>query len=297
MPTGLKRLGYLWHDYYRDSLSQGDFIRLRDFIHSLTGIKMDVSKTAMLESRIRKRLINLNLYSFRDYCEYLFSPSGSEKELVDFIDVITTNKTDFFREPDHFDYLVMNAIPELINENGGDLNKLNLWSAACSRGNEAYTIAIVVSEFLKTYPDIKFDFSILATDICTNVIEEGKRAIYSIDEIEPVPAPLRKRYFMKSRNPDNKVARVVPELRDKVNFKRLNLMDNELGLQEKMDVIFCRNVYIYFDKKTQDDITFKLCRNLKPNGYLFMGHSEMLDCRCFPLISTAPAVYKKISKS
>lgn len=281
-------------EFYSDNLSKSDFSRLSNFIHSRIGIKMPFSKLNMVESRLRKRLKELKIRSYRDYCDYLFTSVGMEKELEKFINVITTNKTDFFREPDHFEFLVRRVVPDLMTADGsGVKRRLALWSAACSRGNEAYTLAIVLNEFSRQYPGLTFDFFILATDISTHVLEKARKAVYSHDEIGPVSQELRKRYFLRSKDRKNNLVRVVPDIRDKVKFRRLNLMDNDFKLREPMDIIFCRNVIIYFDKDTQNDLITKLCRYLKAGGYLFMGHSEVLDCHGLPLVSVAPAVYKK----
>ena len=258
---------------------------------------MPWSKMTMVESRLRKRLRSLKINNFSDYCDFLFSTQGMEKELKFFIDVITTHKTEFFREPDHFKYLAQRVVPELITKKGSGLSrKLNLWSAASSRGNEVYTIAIVLDEFRQRYPGLNFDFSILGTDISVDVLEEAQRAIYDHEEIEPVPINLRKKYFLRSKDSRKNLVRVVPELRNKVTFRQLNLMDDDFKLREAMDIIFCRNVIIYFDKKTQDNLILRLCKHLKPDGYLFMGHSEVLHCTDDkPLVSTAPSVYRKVA--
>ncbi len=282
--------------YYSDRLSENVFSRLSHFIHSNMGIKMPLSKITMVESRLRKRLKLLRINNFSDYCDYLFSDQGLEQELKYFIDVITTHKTDFFREPDHFEYLVQRVIPELVAQKGSGLGrKLNIWSSASSRGNEAYTIAIVLDEFRRRYPGLNLDYFILGTDISLDVIEIAQKAIYDHDEIEPVPVSLRKKYFLRSKNSQNNLVRVVPELRSKVKFRQLNLMDDDFKLREAMDIIFCRNVLIYFDKKTQDDLILRLCDHLKTDGYLFMGHSEVIHCTDkLPLMPTAPAVYRKV---
>ena len=287
-----------FHESYSQSLSKNDFIRLSDFIQSRIGIKMPLSKINMVEARLRKRLKELKLTSYTSYCDYLFTKEGIDKELEKFINVITTNKTDFFREPDHFEFLIRKTVPDLITANGSGVKRsLTLWSAACSRGNEAYTLAIVLSEFARQYPGLTFDFLILATDISTHVLEKAQRAVYSHDEIGPVSQELRKRYFLRSKDKNSNLVRVVPAIRDKVKFRRLNLMDNDFKMREPMDIIFCRNVIIYFDKETQNNLIAKLSRYLKEGGYLFMGHSEVLDCHSLPLVSVAPAVYKKIGRS
>jgi chemotaxis protein methyltransferase CheR len=283
-----------YEEFYSKSLSKSDFSRLSHFIQSRIGIKMPLSKLNMVEARLRKRLKELKINSYSDYCDYLFSPEGMDKELEKFINVITTNKTDFFREPDHFEFLIRKTVPDLITTNGSGVKKrLTVWSSACSRGNEAYTLAIVLSEFARQYPGLTFDFFILATDISTNVLEKAQRAVYSHDDISVVSYDLRKRYFLRSKDRNQELVRVAPEIRNKVKFRQLNLMDNDFRLREPVDIIFCRNVIIYFDRKTQRDLIIRLCRNLVSDGYLYMGHSEVLDCHGLPLVSVAPAVYKK----
>ena len=251
----------------------------------------------MVESRLRKRLRSLKLCSYSEYCDFLFSDRGMEEELKFFIDVITTHKTDFFREPDHFEYLVQKVVPELIAKKGPGLGRrLNIWSAASSNGKEAYTLAFVLDEFRQKKSDLDFDYFILGTDISTDVLEEARKAIYDHEDIEPVPIDLRKKYFLRSKDPGKNLVRVAPGVRNKVKFRQLNLMADDYQLREPMDIIFCRNVIIYFDKKTQDDLILRLCKHLKPGGYLFMGHSEVLHCIDMPLVSTAPAVYRKLIK-
>ena len=281
-------------DTFIKTLSQQDFKRLSEFIHSNLGIKMPGTKITMIESRLRKRLRVLKMNSFTDYCNFLFSDRGMKEELNFFIDVVTTHKTDFFREEDHFRYLVQRVIPELVTRMGSGVGrKLNLWSAASSRGHEVYTIAIVLDEFRSRYPGLNFDYSILGTDISNDVLEDGRKAIYDHEEIDPVPTGMKKKYFLKSKDRSKNLVRVIPELREKVNFRQLNLMDDDFKLRELMDVIFCRNVMIYFDKSTQDKLLFKLCNYLRTGGYLFMGHSEVLHNPDLPLVSKAPAVYRK----
>jgi chemotaxis protein methyltransferase CheR len=282
---------------HSQGLSKNDFTRLSNFIQSRVGIKLPLSKLTMVETRIRKRLKALKIDSYPDYCDYLFTVEGMENELENFINVITTNKTDFFREPDHFEFLVRKAVPDLLARNGSLLKKrLNLWSAACSRGNEAYTTAIMLSELAAKCPEYVFDYLILGTDISTDVLETARRAVYQGVDIAPFSSDLRKKYFLASKDKCKNLVRVVPEIRKKVLFRYLNLMDRDFKLQDTMDVIFCRNVIIYFDKQTQHELAVKLCRHLNEDGYLFMGHSEVLDCHDLPLESVAPAVYKKVAR-
>jgi len=277
----------------KNELSPKDFRRLSDLVHGEFGIKMPSSKKTMLESRIRKRVLLLGMNSLRDYCDYLFSREGLNRELVHMIDSVTTNKTDFFREPAHFSYLTNTALHTLINDYGAGIRKeLIVWSAGCSSGEEPYTLAMVLSEFAKKYPG--FRFMILATDISTRVLQAAKLAVYEEEKTYPIPPALKAAYLMKSRDKSRGLLRVVPELRKLVEFRRLNFMDHDFGIREMIDIIFCRNVIIYFDRQTQERLLNKFSHYLNPEGFIFMGHSETLHGLNVPLISVAPTVYRKM---
>ncbi|MBF0233765.1 MAG: chemotaxis protein CheR [Desulfamplus sp.] len=277
-------------------LSIETFRDLGNFIHSKIGIKMPDAKRNMVESRLHKRLLNLNMRSYKEYCNYLFSPQGIERELPEFINQITTNKTDFFREPDHFKFLMESALPDIVSSlKNSARNKISLWCAACSRGHEPYTTAMILSEFSRKNPRAALTFSILATDISTQVLDVAKKAVYSHDEIEPVPIELRKKYILRAKNRKKDLVRISPELRKMVQFRWINLVSSDLKIREPMDVIFCRNVMIYFDKKTQEKLIRNLCSHLKYRGYLFVGHSEVLNCHNTPLEPMGHAIYHKTS--
>ncbi|HAM53444.1 MAG TPA: chemotaxis protein CheR [Nitrospiraceae bacterium] len=274
------------------SLSDRDFLRLSRLIYSECAIKMPFQKKIMLEARLRKRLRELGMYSFREYCDYLFSEEGMGYELTPMIDVVTTNKTDFFREPRHFDFLARTALPELMKVHGAGTNRqISVWSAGCSTGEEPYTIAMVLNEFRIKHP--AFHFFILATDISTKVLDRAIRGIYKEERAETIQRALKEKYFIRSRDRERGLVRIVPELRSQVRFRRLNFMDEDFGIREPMDIIFCRNVIIYFDRPTQEKLINRLCRHLIPGGYLFMGHSETLSGLNVPLVSAGPMVYRK----
>jgi chemotaxis protein methyltransferase CheR len=274
-------------------ISDKDFQLLSGFIYSSVGIKMPPAKRTMLEGRLRKRLRALGMNSFRQYCNYLFNQGGTENERVRMIDAVTTNKTDFFREPAHFDYLCANVLPELVNAYGlGLRSKLKVWSAGCSTGEEPYTLAMVLSEFASGCPG--FRFSILATDISTQVLEKAKLGIYDHDRVDPIPMELRKKYLLRSKDKSKDLVRVAPELRSLVTFRRLNLMDDDFGMRESMALIFCRNVIIYFDKPTQASVLRGLCGHLMRGGYLFTGHSETLQGIELPLANAATTIYRRL---
>ena len=273
-------------------MTEREFSRFAEFIYDQCGIKMPPAKKTMLEARLQKRLRALRMGSFQDYADYLFSHEGAGLELVHLIDVVTTNKTDFFREPAHFDYLVSTALPELAASRGTGFRKgLAIWSAGCSSGEEPYTLSMVLAEFAEQNQG--FSYNILATDICTTVLDKAKLAIYDEERVEPVSLPLKRKYLLRGKDGQRGFVRVVPELRSRIRFRRLNFMDDDFGLRDPMDIIFCRNVIIYFDKRTQERLLTKFCRHLIPGGYLFMGHSETLSGLDVPLVQVASTIYRK----
>ena len=274
-----------------ESLSSRDYSRLRDLIYREAGIALSAEKKTMLEVRVKRRLKDLNLVSYGQYCDYLFQHQGENDEIVHLIDVVTTNKTDFFREAGHFNFLVETMLPQLTNGNGSGRPFL-VWSAGCSTGEEPYTLAIVLSEYALAHPG--FRFRILATDISTQVLARAELGIYTNEAVAPVQAGLRVKYFLRSRDRASNRVRVAPELRQLVEFRRLNFMDAEYCISDKADAIFCRNVIIYFDRPTQQRILSRLCRHLVPRGYLFVGHAETLHDMNLPVAPIAPALYRRI---
>ncbi len=272
-------------------LSPATLRRFLNFITVELGIKMSDAKLPMIQSRLQRRLRVLGLNTLDEYEAHLFDSPQGEAERIHFINAITTNKTDFFREPQHFDYLVQTALPNLDPTDGKCPWQFKLWCAGCSSGEEPYTLAMVLSEFAARRPG--FNFSFLATDISTKVLEHAQLGIYEEDRIEPVAAALRAKYILRSKDRNRTQVRIVPELRRKLTFHRLNFMDAHYGVKDMFDVIFFRNVMIYFDKPTQEAVVNKLCRNLVPGGYLFVGHSESLAGLNLPVTAVGAAVYRK----
>ncbi|HEB13173.1 MAG TPA: chemotaxis protein CheR, partial [Actinobacteria bacterium] len=225
-------------------MSNKDFRLVGEFIQKEYGIKMPPIKKIMLESRLLKRLRELEIDSYEEYLEHVFSKDGIDTELINMIDVVTTNKTQFFREPDHFQFTTEHILPDLANHYDlGKKSKLLAWSAGCSTGEEVYSMAVVLSEFAKTSRG--FDFMVFGTDVSTRVLKHAKLGIYEADKVDPVPDYLKKRYFLKSKDRSSGLVKVVPELRDKVKLRRLNLMNRDFGFSRPMHLIFCRNVIIY----------------------------------------------------
>lgn len=277
-------------DLFRQGLSDADFSRLSRHIFAICGIRMPPHKKTMLEARLRRRLRALGLPTFSAYCDHLFTGPDPAGEVVQLIDAVTTNKTDFFREPAHFSYLLDRVLPHLAREDGCGFDRpFRLWSAGCATGEEPYTLAMVLSEFVRK--NVGFNFEILATDISTRVLEKAALGIYAEEKVAPVAEEYRRRYLLRSRNPGKKQVRIAPDLRHRVEFRRLNFMDDDYGLRERFDAIFCRNVIIYFDRPTQQTFLERLCRHLGSGRYLFTGHSETLHGLNLPLKQKAPSVY------
>ncbi|HBF87316.1 MAG TPA: chemotaxis protein CheR [Bacteroidales bacterium] len=271
-------------------MSNSTFDKFSKFIKDELGIKMPLEKKIMLESRLQKRLKALNFDSFDEYYNYVFSNNGKETELIHMMDIVTTNKTDFFREPAHFEFMQEYAIPEFSNKYGN--RPMKIWSAGCSSGEEPYTIAMVLNEAVER--NQLYDFQILGTDISVGILQKAFDATYQFSRVEPIPNTLLKKYFLKHKDPNNKIVRVIPQIRKKTTYQRLNFMDNTYNIQETFDIVFCRNVLIYFDRETQEKVINRLCTKLKTGGYFFLGHSESLSGFDVPLQNIKPTVFRKI---
>ena len=270
-----------------DRLRHSDFRRLADFIQDYSGIKMPASKITMLEGRLRHRLRGTGVPSLTDYCHMLFEEGGLREEAVSLIDAVTTNKTDFFREPDHFRFLANEALPRL----QADRHQVKLWSCACSTGAEPYTLAMVLADWQEHHRGLRV--AILGTDLSTAVLRVARQAVYSESMVAVVPMEFRRRYLLRSRDQSKELVRIVPRLRAWMAFARLNLMDAEYPADPDFDVIFCRNVLIYFDRQTQEMVLQRLCQHLRPGGYLFLGHSESLAGLDLPLHCVANTVLRR----
>ncbi len=273
-------------------LSEKVFQKLGAFIEREYGIKMPPVKRVMLESRLQKRLRALQMNSFEEYSKFVFSSDQGQAELVNMVDLATTNKTDFFRESHHFEFLIKNALPTLSKLYGsGQRRPLRLWSAGCSTGEEPYTLAMALFEHAERNPGFRFE--ILATDLSTKALETGLDAIYSQEKVEPVPYALKRKYLLRSKDKNSDLVRMTPEIRSKVRFEQMNFMDGNYNTGDRMDIIFCRNVIIYFDRPTQNMILGRLAENLIPGGYLFMGHAETLNGLDVPVELVGNTVYRK----
>jgi chemotaxis protein methyltransferase CheR len=241
---------------------------------------------------LRRRVRAVGVQSLTGYCQYLFEQNGLEGEAIHLIDAVTTNKTDFFREPDHFRFLVDQAIPELLSaQRGNSRAPIKVWSAASSIGAEPYTLAMVLAEVAAANPN--FRSLIFASDICTEVLETAVLGIYPESMIAPVPMELRKRYLMRAKAGARDRVRIVPQLRAAITFGRINLMESPYAADSDMHIIFLRNILIYFDKPTQCKVLEQLCNHLRPGGFLFLGHSETLTGYGLPLQPVATTVFRR----
>ena len=269
------------------ALSDEEFTKLRDLVYKISGISLSETKRELVISRFSRRLKALRLKSFSDYHNLLISPSGFT-EVQNFINSITTNKTDFFREAHHFDFLVSKIIPMLISKKK---RVVKIWSAACSTGEEPYTIAMVMAKHFVEKYDIPV--KILATDIDTNVLTVASKGVYDSSIISVLPEEYMKKYFLRGKDDSSGLYKVKENIRKMVTFKQLNFVATEYPITTTFDVIFCRNVIINFNPETKRRVVNKLYRYLNPGGHIMMGHSETLFDMVDGLVYLKNTVYQK----
>ena len=256
------------------AISDDEFARFRDLVRDHTGITLGPHKRHLLRARLGRRLRALGMTTFAEYYEYLTEPSGAgASEVIAFINAITTHKTDFFREPHHFEYLSRRWAPmwRAAAERGGK-PRLRLWSAACSSGEEPSTLAMVLAE-AGLMPPV-WDTRILASDIDTDCLAQTERGVYQVDRVAPVPADLLRRHFLRGTGRYGAEVRLRPELRALLAVRRINLAETTWPLRTRFHVIFCRNTLIYFDRAMQKAVLERLVSFLEPGGLLCLGHAE-----------------------
>jgi chemotaxis protein methyltransferase CheR len=279
-------------EVYEQHLSTRDFQRLSRLIFESSGINIGPAKRTMAESRLQKRMRALAIGSHREYCRYLFSDQGLRDELQEMIDVITTNKTDFFREPHHFDFLYSRGIPELTGvESGSGPGMVRIWSAGCSTGEEPYSIAMMLEEYGEKVARVAHE--ILATDISTKVLRKACLGVYPQDLIGHLPITYKRTYFHRHRDPHQETVRVAPDIRSMVHFRHFNLICDDMGTLGQFQLIFCRNVIIYFDNDTKRELLHRLRERLVPGGFLFLGHSETLNGMDLRMEQVGATIYRK----
>ncbi len=267
-------------------LKDSEARELINLIYEYSGIVLTLDKKTLISSRLNKRLRRLGLRSFRQYLEYLQHPRDSADEFTEMIDEITTNKTEFFREHQHFDFLVSSILPDLATS---DWSIVNFWCAGCSTGEEPYSLAMVLAEYFGTTRN----FTIFASDLSTQALRTAHRAVYPRDLGTSIPVALRQKYTLTGHGSQTGRFRIVPELRNRVTFGHVNLIAPDWQVPTAMNVVFCRNTMIYFDQKTRVGIVAKFRRHLKAGGYLFVGHSETLGGidRGLGFVQVKPTIY------
>ncbi|HEY5998055.1 MAG TPA: protein-glutamate O-methyltransferase CheR [bacterium] len=268
------------------------FARFSELVQAQCGIKMPPTKQTMLEARLRKRLRSLSVETFEEYGDLVFSDDCPEDELVHLLDAVTTNKTDFFREGVQFEILLGHVLPSLAAAGVGTRSPLRAWSAGCATGEEAWTLAMTLEDFRGRCPE--FRYHILATDLSTRVLATAARGVYPEERVLPVPERLRRAWFLRSRDRTRGLVRVAPELRAHVDFRRLNFREPRELAGPPLDLIFCRNVLIYFDKEFQRELLMRFCDRLPPGGHLFLGHTESIHGMDLPLVGLGHAVHRRV---
>jgi chemotaxis protein methyltransferase CheR len=269
-------------------LTDGQFNDISDYVRSICGISLNVDKKELVKARLAKRLRQLEVHCFQDYMD-LVRGDATGAELTGMLDLLTTNLTYFFREPQHFDFLAKTALPKAIAMNASS-RKLRLWSAGCSSGEEPYSLATTVLDALEGRGS--WDAKILATDLSTRMLAKAREGIYSADTLRETSRDRLARHFLPVRRGGEHAYKVKPALRAMVHFARLNLI-NDWPMRGPFDVIFCRNVMIYFDKATQQRLVQRFMQRLAHGGVLCIGHSESLIGGGHSLRYVKPAVYEK----
>lgn len=268
------------------SFEDSDFKRVKGMVYEFAGIDLNDSKKNLVYNRLSKRIRFLSMSSFSQYLDFV--EQEGEAEFVHLINAITTNLTFFFRENHHFEYLANTIIPMLVKENAAT-KKIRIWSAGCSTGEEPYSLAITLKESVPQ----GWDARVLATDLDTNVVQTGMAGVYKIDRLKGVSEERKKRWFLKGSGSKEGFVRVKQELQEIIDFGQINLM-NEWPIKDAIDVIFCRNVVIYFDKPTQSKLFSRYADLLPSHGHLLIGHSESLYKVCDRFELLGQTIYKKI---
>jgi len=265
-------------------LTAGEFRQISDLAYERFGLDLRRGKEALVAARLGKKLRKLGFQTFAEYHSHVLADS-SGCALVELIDALTTNHTSFLRERAHFEFLARAA-----NQEFRKISTLRVWSAACSSGEEPYSIAMTLLEGAGAEAAAKV--KIKATDISTRVLERGHRGVYAAERFAGIGVPLMQRYLLKGRNESAGTYRFKSEVRSMIEFQHLNLMET-LPEGYRCSVIFCRNIMIYFDKSTQEDLVRRLSDRLEEGGYLFIGHSESLNSISHDFAYLSPATYRK----
>ena len=277
--------------HYGPQLGDAEFEFIRHVVGENAGIVLGPNKRQLVQGRLARRLRELGLPSYESYCDYL-RDAGPE-ELVGLINAITTNVTSFFRENHHFEALASYMLPEAMKRNGAS-RRLRIWSAGCSTGEEPHCLAMVAAEVLPASPpkSPKWDLKILATDIDSDVIAAASSGVYPIDRMSSVSAERLRRFFQKGGGEHQGAAIAKPDIRSMITFRTLNLL-HPWPMKGPFDVIFCRNVMIYFDQTTREKLVNRFAEMLAPGGYLCIGHSESIHAGSAPFKLVGKTIYRR----
>lgn len=271
-------------------ISDHEFQLLSSLVYQHFGIHLTDQKKELVKGRLNKLVKELGFNTFKEYYHYVVEDKTG-KALLHLVDKISTNHSYFFREIDHFDFLKNKIFPELRQKSAK--KELRIWSAGCAEGEEVYTIAMVVKEFFSMDFNL-WDIGLLATDISFSVLEEAKEGIYPPERLQQMPSYFKNKYF---KILDSEHYEVKKEIKDMVLFKRLNLMNESFPFKGQFDIIFCRNVMIYFDSQTRQRLVQRFYNYTKEGGYLLIGHSESLIKEKCPYKYLKPAIYRKINET
>ena len=274
--------------YDRDfEFSEKDFKYIRDLIMDRTGIVLAEHKVDMVYGRLTRRLRELNLDSFSSYLSNLES---DEQELVHFVNALTTNLTAFYREPHHFEFLASKLLPQIMKNKAS--KRLRIWSAGCSSGEEPYTIAMTVRSIIPE--NSGWDVKILATDLDSNMVEKGSKGVYKEERVTGLSSQNMKKWVKKGKGDTDGMVKMDDRLREMITFKQLNLM-HDWPMKGPFDLMFCRNVVIYFNKDTQATLFDRYADMLVEDGHLFIGHSESMYKICNRFKLLGQTIYKRTS--
>ena len=272
------------------TISDKEYSLLSSLVYDNIGIKLGTAKRELLRTRLAKRLRILGIPTFKEY--YRYATDENREELRHLFDAISTNFTSFFRESQHFDFMVDNVLPGLVDEKRKEKRlSLRVWSAACSTGEEPYSIAITLCDHIDDAAS--WDIKILATDVNSVVLERAEEGVYKEERVKDIAKLMLKGHFLKSVHGRDGTVKAKRHLRDMIAFRRFNLTVPTYPFNKGFDFIFCRNVMIYFDKETQKRIVDNLYRHLRKGGYLFLGHAESLTGLDTPFQYIKPTIYRK----
>ncbi len=271
------------------SISDQEFVQLRDLIHRRFGINLTEQKRSLLVGRLQKLMRQLNLATFHQYYDYLVEDK-SEAALGKLVDLISTNHTYFNREKEHFDYFYQTALPAVVEKLKKTNNKdLRIWCAGCSSGEEPYTLLMLMMEYLGAEYS-SWNAGILATDISDRALTIARRGVYSKDRVEQLPEHLQRKYFTPAGSGE---MAVIDKVKKEATFRRFNLMNSSFPFKKPFQMIFCRNVMIYFDQPTREALVSRYHQHTEAGGYLFIGHSETLGRSQELYRYLKPALYQK----